>query len=262
MNIFKKIRARLTLRLVSGFTTLVLVAVIALCLFFTLQSLSVGYVSFFGNSVFRVVTGSMEPEIPVGALLIAKKTDIETIRERDIVCYRSSNTQLGGIIITHRVVGIYHDPNGEVVLQTKGDANPAADTEAVTEAQLIGRVKTYTGSGSTMAKVIQFLTSDFGFLACILLPVLLIAGFIFRDAVRGMKEAIDTAKQQLDEQPTPSETTLSEQEYEQLCQQIEEEVRKEMEQHVEETDSHGARAAEPCDVAPSPANDNEPSENA
>ncbi len=257
MNIFKKIRARLTLRLASGFTTLVLVAVIALCLFLTLQSLSVGYVSFFGNSVFRVVTGSMEPEIPVGALLIAQKTDIEDIRERDIVCYRSSNTQLGGIIITHRVVGIYRDPNGDVVLQTKGDANPAADTEAVTDKQLIGRVKTYTGSGSSMAKVIQFLTSDFGFLACILVPVLLIAGFIFRDAVRGMKEAIDATKKQLDEQQTPPESALSEQEYAQLCQQIEEEVRKEMEQHVEEPDDHTAQEFEPCDVVPSPANDGE-----
>ena len=257
MHIIQKIRSRLNWRLASGFTTLVLVAAIALCLFFTLQSLSTGYVSFFGTSVFRVVTGSMEPEIPVGALLIAQKTDIDDIGERDIVCYRSSSTQLGGIIITHRVVGIYRDPNGDVVLQTKGDANPAADTQMVTEEQLIGRVKTYTGSESAMAKIIQFLTGDIGFLACILLPVLLIAGFIFRDAVRGMKETIDAAKKQLDEQPAPPRVALSDQEYAQLCQQIEDEVRKEMEQDAKDIDGTAAPMVESSDVAPSSETDGE-----
>lgn len=252
MNILKKIRARLTLRMVSGFTTLVLIVTIALCLFFTLQSLSVGYVSCFGTSVFRVVTGSMEPEIPVGALLVAQKTDIDDIRERDIVCYRSGRSQLGGAIITHRVVGIYRDPNGALVLQTKGDANPAADIEVVTEGQLIGRVKTYTGSGSAMAKVIEFLTGDVGFLACILLPVLLIAGFIFRDAVRSMKKAIADAKKQLDEEEQPK-VALSEQEYAQLYKQVEEEMRKEMAGHVEQPESGDLQV----DVVSSPASDTE-----
>lgn len=233
MSILKKIQRRLNLRLVSGFTTLLLIITVACCLFFTLQTLSAGYVSIFGTSVFRVVTGSMEPEIPVGALLIAKQVEMEEIQERDIICYRSNEPGLGPAIITHRVVAIYQMPDGSRALQTKGDANPTADPNPVTEKQIVGRVTNYTGDGSKMAELIRFLTSDFGFLACIILPVILIAGWIFRDAMKGMKEAIAAAKKELDAQGSATPSALSEQEYAELYQKVEEELRKEMEQDVE-----------------------------
>ncbi len=254
MSILKKIQRRLNLRLVSGFTTLLLIVTVALCLFFTLQSLSAGYVSIFGTSVFRVVTGSMEPEIPVGALLIAKQVEMGEIQERDIICYRSNEPGLGPAIITHRVVAVYQMPDGSIALQTKGDANPTADPNPVTEKQIIGRVTNYTGDGSKMAELIRFLTSDFGFLACIILPVILIAGWIFRDAIKGMKEAIAAAKKELDAQDGAPKPALSEQEYAEIYQKVEEELRKEMEQDVErnpqkehsEDPQPGAAAEEPA----------------
>ena len=103
-----------------------------------------------------------------------------------------------------------------------------------------------------MAKVIEFLTGDVGFLACILLPVLLIAGFIFRDAVRSMKKAIADAKKHLDEEEQPK-VALSEQEYAQLYKQVEEEMRKEMAGHVEQPENGDLQV----DVVSSPASDTE-----
>ena len=58
-------------------STVILVIAVLLCLVVTIQTLSTGYTSFFGYSVFRVVTGSMEPTIPVNAVLLCKHMDIE-----------------------------------------------------------------------------------------------------------------------------------------------------------------------------------------
>lgn len=221
---------RLKNKLISAGATVLLLVALVCCVFFTLQSISTGYVSFGGVSVFRVVTGSMEPEISVGALLAAQKVDIETIKERDIVCYRATAQGVGKVVITHRVVGVGHLPDGSTVLQTKGDANLTADAEYVSQAQLIGRVIWHTGDGSFMARVLQFLTSDFGFLACILLPVILIAIWICRDAIKNMKKAIQDVEEQLQAQEKQEKVTISAEEYAQMVAKVQEEVRKELEQ--------------------------------
>lgn len=229
-----RMKKNLKLKLISGFTTLLLIITVVACLFFTLQSLSKGYVSVGGTSLFRVVTGSMEPKIPTGSLLISKDCDIEKISVDDIVCYRSSSDGQRGMIITHRVIGIYKLSDGSTVLQAKGDANLTADNEFVTQKNLIGRVVWHTGDGSKMAKVIDFLTSDFGFLACVILPVILIAVWIFKDAIKSMKKAISEAEEQLNEnsENTPK-ADISEAEYKALYEKIEEELRKELKQDAE-----------------------------
>ena len=68
--------------------------------------MSQGYVQFFGNSLFRVVTGSMEPTISTGALMITREVDINTIALNDIVCFRTQEAAIWGKIVTHRVVEI------------------------------------------------------------------------------------------------------------------------------------------------------------
>ena len=62
--------------------TLLLVLAVALCLYTVVQVLSHGYVNMGGFMMFRVVTGSMEPTIPVGALLVTQQVDIESIAPR------------------------------------------------------------------------------------------------------------------------------------------------------------------------------------
>ncbi len=225
-------RKSLKTRLLSGLTTLLLLVALVACVFFTLQSLSVGHVSFGGVSMFRVVTGSMEPEISVGALLAAQKVDIDDVAVKDVVCFRAEASGVGRVIITHRVVGIQQLPNGNTVLQTKGDANLTEDAQYVTQAQLIGRVIWHTGDGSTMAQILQFLTSDFGFLACILLPVVLIAIWICKDAIKSMKKAVADVEQQLQEQEQKAKQAarLSKEEYDKMYDRLAEEVRKELEQ--------------------------------
>ncbi len=88
-----------------------------------------------GRDLFVIASGSMEPNIPVGALVAVQPTDSATITKGDIVTIRAAN----GVVITHRVVGISNLPDG-AHFQLKGDANATADPNLVAASELVGRV--------------------------------------------------------------------------------------------------------------------------
>lgn len=252
----QKKRHRYKARVISGFTTLLLLVAVVLCLFVVVQSMSHGYVRLGGYSLFRVVTGSMEPSIPIGTVLLAQEIPIEEVEKEDVVCFRSTNPGSEGMIVTHRVMGVYDTPDGIRCLRTKGDHNPSMDIDPVTQANLIGLVIRHTGEGNKMAGLINFLTGDFGFLACIVLPVLLVAVWIFRDASKNLKKEIENVEARLEEQEKAKKANeaaaMTEAEYQQLYEQIKDEVRKEMEQDAQ-NDAGDQDGAESCDEAPATA---------
>lgn len=111
----------------------ILIVILAIILLITIYNniqikiLGNDYASFFGNSVFEVQTGSMEPEISAGDWIIVKYE--KNIQLNDIVTFEHK-----GQYITHRVIEAY---NGTYV--TKGDANSAKDTP-ISKDKIIGKV--------------------------------------------------------------------------------------------------------------------------
>lgn len=187
--------------------TIGLVLMVALCLYVVIQVLSYGYANLGGFMMFRVVTGSMEPEIPTGALLIARDVNIETIQLGDIVCFRTQLSDIWGKIVTHRVVNIMENPVGSILLETKGDANLASDIFFVDQSNFVGKVVWYTGSQSLVAGVMSLFTNKIGFLGFIVIPVLLISTLILKDSVSSIRQDMqllleESRQQQLE--PTPS----------------------------------------------------------
>lgn len=80
-----------------------------------------------------VVSGSMEPTIPVYTVNIVKKCDISDIDNGDIILYRYKSD------IIHRVVDV--DIRGtEIILTTQGDANNSPDLIDITPDMVIGKV--------------------------------------------------------------------------------------------------------------------------
>lgn len=176
----------------SVLSTLVLAAAIALCVFVLVQVRVYGYVTICGRSLFRVVTGSMEPTIPTGALLVAERTDIDEIETGDIICFRSRDAGTRGWIITHRVIHILRDEDtGEPLLETKGDANSVADAAYASAGNLVGRVVWYSKPGNALAGAVAFLTSATGFMAVVLFPCLLIAGMLLSRSVRNIRQELE-----------------------------------------------------------------------
>lgn len=75
-------------------------------------------INFFGYSFLIVTTGSMEPEINSGELIIIKKKDKYEIK--DIVTYIDKD----GFLVTHRIIEI-----DDFNMITKGDGNDLKDEE-------------------------------------------------------------------------------------------------------------------------------------
>ena len=80
-----------------------------------------------------IVTGSMEPIIKPGDIVLVKKIDGQDVKINDIIVYRAEK-----INITHRVIKIENE--GEKKYQTQGDANGIPDADLVSTEQVRGKV--------------------------------------------------------------------------------------------------------------------------
>ena len=205
--------------------TVLLVAASILCVYVVVQVLTQGYVNFFGYSVFRVVTGSMEPTIAPGSLLISQEVPIDQIQVGDIVCFRSREANMLGKSITHRVISIFEN-GGQICLETRGDANPVADALPVLQSNLIGKVVVYTGQNNVLADIISFLTSGPGFMICVVLPCLWICGLILQECVGNIRQALDSAMDEIIEADNPlqDKDVLTQADYDRIYREVQQEL--------------------------------------
>ena len=92
-----------------------------------------------GNAPLIVLTGSMDPTIKAGDLIVTKKIDAEDVRVDDVISFFDPEGN-GSSIVTHRVIGIEIDEtSGEIFFRTQGDNNDIADMTPVPERNLVGR---------------------------------------------------------------------------------------------------------------------------
>src|SRR3989344_8712061 len=93
-----------------------------------------------GNYNIKVVlSGSMEPEIKTGAIVVVKPT--ATYEVGDVINF-NGNFKLNGkeLSITHRIIEKKVDEvTGAISYITKGDANEDTDFETVTSRQVLGK---------------------------------------------------------------------------------------------------------------------------
>ena len=86
-----------------------------------------------------VLTGSMEPNIPVGSQVYVKPVDsAENISVGDVISFMPNPDD--ETLVTHRVVGISSNSSGEKTFTVKGDANNSPDPEPVRPKQIRGVV--------------------------------------------------------------------------------------------------------------------------
>lgn len=114
--------------LCSALGTLLLIILIVICI-----PLSVPRI--FGVELYTVISGSMEPEIPVGSLVFIEQSEAQDAQPGDVVAFYGARDSAA--IITHRVVE-NHVVTGELI--TKGDANQTNDMNPVDYDNFIGTV--------------------------------------------------------------------------------------------------------------------------
>ncbi len=79
----------------------------------------------FGVRPVVITSGSMEPEIGTGSLVLARDVPAADLEVGDVVTVRTST----GSRVTHRVVAVDGAGAGHAVLTLRGDANPTPDLE-------------------------------------------------------------------------------------------------------------------------------------
>lgn len=211
-------------------TSAFLALAVGLCMIISAQVASHGYVDVFGYSIFRVVTGSMEPSISVGEAIISKSTPPSALREGDVICYRTYVAEIRGSIVTHRIVGIHTAGDGSLVFETRGDANIASDPYLVPESQIVGRVIWTSGSETFFTDLLSFMTGKIGFLACVVFPVTLAAGLILQKSVKDLRNEILNVSRKLEDEDAllPGYTTLTKRDYDDLYRSLRDELLKEL----------------------------------
>ncbi len=230
-------------KLISGGVTAILIMAVVLSLFVFVQVINKGYVSIFGYSLFRVATGSMEPNISVGALLLTKDDPIDTVEINDIVSFFSKEAYMKGRIITHRVVAVEKSATGQVMLTTRGDANSSTDIHRVDEENFIGKVVWVSDDENIFARLIGFLSEGVGFFSCIAIPAVLTSVSIFKRCISELTmdikrlkeesgyladEEISDSEQDLIPPQTSAKAELTTEEYEEMCARIRAELTEEL----------------------------------
>mgnify|MGYP002853767208 CR=1 FL=1 len=122
-----------------------------------------------GYTSYAVLSGSMVPTLPVGALVYDKEVDSESLAVGDMVTFTLSDDT----IVTHRITAI--DTESETVT-TKGDANETEDGSPVAFSSIRGKVAfviPYLGYVTIYAKTPLGIAAVCGVLAVLILTLYL-----------------------------------------------------------------------------------------
>ena len=137
----KKTKKRPVAAVCSSLGTVLLIMLVAACLPLTVPRV-------FGYQLYTVVSGSMEPAIPVGSLLYIQSAQPENMVPDDVIAFYGGRDSTA--VITHRVVE-NREFMGEFI--TKGDANEKEDMKPVSYDNFIGKVRLAIPAAGKAAQV-------------------------------------------------------------------------------------------------------------
>jgi signal peptidase len=137
----------------------------ALLFLLILVALSIVVAPRFGWRLDTVYSGSMEPAIMTGDLVVTRPVATGDISVGDIITFATSKG-----LTCHRVASAESDPTRFV---TRGDSNDCPDPMEVTPENVRGKVVTHIPMAGYFS---QFVKTPFGLIVTIVLPGLLIIG--------------------------------------------------------------------------------------
>ena len=135
-----------------------------------------------GTTPLVVLSGSMSGDAPdhieVGDLIFVGKADPDALEVGDVIAFMKGKT-----VITHRIIEIETNEAGAREFLTQGDANNAADQEAVLAEEIVG---IYKGRIPKVGDLALFMQTPLGMAVFIGVPL---AAFIIYDIIRRQRSA-------------------------------------------------------------------------
>jgi signal peptidase len=150
---------------------------LALALALLASLLTVAATNLLGYNNYVIYSGSMDPTVKVGSLLLTRPADVEDLQVGDVITYRSPGNHT---ILTHRIVSI-RQQDGERVFTTKGDASLEPDPRGVI---LRGQVSKMTFDIPYLGYVVDFAKSIQGVVLLLVVPA---AGLLLIYTLRAWK---------------------------------------------------------------------------
>ena len=125
----------------------------------------------FGMPVLVVLSGSMEPEIATGDVVVESRISPLAARVGDVVTFR--DPERPERLITHRVRSM-RETGGEVSFTTKGDANNTVESWQIPRHGSIGRVEYRVPK---LGYVVAWISGPAARLFLVIIPALLLGFF-------------------------------------------------------------------------------------
>jgi signal peptidase I len=153
-----------------------------------------------------VVSGSMEPVLPVGSVIVTRLVEVAEIRPGDIITFA-----LGRNLVTHRVVELVHkEGDTRPWFRTKGDANNQPDPELVaSKTKYLPKTVAFVPiAGYFSMEIKRFGNNKGAFLACLVVTGLVLVALIYRDIIIAARRK-PRLKGCLDQDPLNIETPPS-----------------------------------------------------
>jgi signal peptidase I len=133
---------------------------------------------FAGWRIDTVMSGSMEPAIPVGGMVILGPVSASQIHAGDIIAYDN-----GQVEVCHRVITVLEGQPASYI--TKGDANRSPDGTQVTPGMVTGKLIVAI---PLAGYITYFIKTPPGLFLTVLLPILFLIGSEFKKLIIDEKE--------------------------------------------------------------------------
>lgn len=91
-----------------------------------------------GSTPLTVLTSSMQPTFPPGALVVVRPVDTGLVEPGDVLTYQLESGEAA--VVTHRVVEVVSTSDGMRSFVMRGDANGSVDADPVMPVQVKGAV--------------------------------------------------------------------------------------------------------------------------
>ena len=165
-----------------------------------------GVPSFFGYQTLIVLTDSMEPAIKVDEAIIIKKTDPSKIKastsieayDGDVITFFRRQD---GLIVTHRVIEVLPQENGQYHFKTLGDnlnaetclangspCDPLIHYDYVYDTDVLGVV---VGKSKTFGNIVNFATNPFVIAGVAIVPLFYVFISSIADIVKHSKMGVE-----------------------------------------------------------------------
>ncbi len=171
-------------------TVVLVVVVIAAILLLILGGFARSGKAFLGGyRSLIVLSGSMEPAMPIGGVVITKAADPASIKVGDIITFTgtvSDSPEQNSPFVTHRVVEILNEGEG-LSFVTKGDANNTTDVNPVAASRVVGRVVLVI---PWLGYLSDFVRSFWGWLVMIVLPATIIVVWELFEIAQATKKLV------------------------------------------------------------------------